>query len=138
MAPLASVTWVLGIGALEVGVFAASRKKLSLATFRQHPVFFLTVGLLVGVSATINYTAIHYIEPGVASLLSEMSIVFGVALGLFWLKERLCRLPVSIHALIFTLSPVAWTLFGSRPTAREWFGGGIVLVGGALITSRKR
>lgn len=91
MSPLASVTWVMGIGALEVGIFAASRKKLNLTTFREHPAFFLAIGILVGVSTTINYTAVHFIEPGVASLLSEMSIVFGVALGVFWLKDRLTR-----------------------------------------------
>lgn len=91
MHPLASVTWVLGIGALEVGLFAASRGKFRLETFRKHPVFFLTIGTLVGVSTAINYTAVRYIEPGIASLLSQMSILFGVALGVFWLRDRLTR-----------------------------------------------
>ncbi len=91
MHPVASVVWVLGIGALEVGVFAARVGKIRLATFRKHAGFFLVIGTLVGVSTTINYTAVKFIEPGVASLLSEMSILFGVILGVFWLRERLSR-----------------------------------------------
>lgn len=91
MHPVASVVWVLGIGALEVGVFAARVGKIRWVTFRKHAVFFLVIGTLVGVSTTINYTAVKFIEPGVASLLSEMSILFGVILGVFWLGDRLTR-----------------------------------------------
>jgi len=89
MHPVASVTWVLGIGALEVSLFAVSWGKFRLEPFRKHPIFFLAVGILVGVSTTINYVAVRYIEPGVASLLSEISILFGVALGVFWLQDKL-------------------------------------------------
>ena len=91
MHPVASVVWVLGIGALEVGVFAARVGKIRWVTFRKHAIFFLVIGTLVGVSTTINYTAVKFIEPGVASLLSEMSILFGVMLGVFWLRDRLSR-----------------------------------------------
>jgi drug/metabolite transporter (DMT)-like permease len=254
MHPVASVTWVLGIGALEVGIFAAQRGMFRWETFRKHAGFFLAIGALVGVSTALNYTAVKYIEPGVASLLSQMSILFGVALGVFGLRERLSgrqrlgagialagvlvitfqpgdflrlgalmvigaafmyalhaavvkrygggidfleffvwrlvattgvlivlagalgewalppnaaawglvliagtmdvavsrtlyyialrRLSVSIHALIFTLSPVvailwAWGLFGTIPTGRELLGGGVVLVGVAVVTYRR-
>ncbi|GAB4579151.1 MAG: hypothetical protein Fur0022_18890 [Anaerolineales bacterium] len=91
MHPVASVTWVMGIGALEVGIFAVSQGKFRFETFRNHPIFFLAIGALVGVSTTINYVAVRFIEPGVASLLSQMSILFGVALGVFWLRERLTK-----------------------------------------------
>ena len=91
MHPIASVTWVLGIGALEVGVFAARRGMFRWETFRRHAVFFLVIGILVGISTSINYTAVKFIEPGVASLLSQMSILFGVGLGVFWLRDRLSR-----------------------------------------------
>ena len=91
MHPVASVMWVLGIGTLEVGLFAASRGKLQRGTFQKHPVFFLAIGTLVGVSTTINYVAVRFIEPGVASLLSELSILFGVALGVYWLHDPMTR-----------------------------------------------
>jgi len=91
MHPVASVMWVLSIGALEVGIFAARRGKFWFETFRNHTVFFLAVGALVGISTSINYMAVSFIEPGVAALLSEMSILFGVALGVFWLRDRLTR-----------------------------------------------
>jgi drug/metabolite transporter (DMT)-like permease len=89
--PVTSVMWVLGIGTLEVGLFAASRGKLRSDTFQKHPVFFLALGTLVGISTTINYVAVRFIEPGAASLLSEMSILFGIVLGVYWLHDQLTR-----------------------------------------------
>ena len=91
MHPVASVMWVLAMGALEVGIFAARRGKVRFEVFRKHAVFFLAIGALVGVSTTINYTAVSFIEPGVAALLSQMSILFGVSLGVFWLRDHLTR-----------------------------------------------
>ncbi len=89
--PLTSAMWVLGIGALEVSMFAASRGKLKFETFRKHAWFFLAIGVLVATSTSINYTAVGFIEPGVASLLSQMSILFGLGLGVFWLRDKLTR-----------------------------------------------
>jgi drug/metabolite transporter (DMT)-like permease len=108
MHPVASVTWVLLIGTVEVGVFAASRGKFRLEPFQRHKIFFLALGVLVGISTMINYAAVRFIEPGVASLLAETSILFGVTLGVVWLRERLAR--------------------------RQLFGAATALVGVAVIT----
>lgn len=89
--PITGAMWVLGIGALEVSVFAAAEGKFKFGTFRQHAWFFLAIGALVATSTSINYTAVGFIEPGVASLLSQMSILFGLALGVFWLRDKLTR-----------------------------------------------
>lgn len=89
--PTTSVMYVLAIGTLEVGAYAAWRGRLRLATLRQHAWFFLVVGLLVAVSTSINYSAVGFIDPGTASLLAETSILFGLALGVGWLKDRLTR-----------------------------------------------
>lgn len=89
--PITGAMWVLGIGALEVSVFAATQGKFRVSTFRQHAWFFLAIGALVAASTSINYTAVGFIEPGVASLLSQMSILFGLALGVFWLRDKLTR-----------------------------------------------
>ena len=37
----------------------------------------------------MGFIAARYVEPGTASLLSRTSIIFGVALGVLWLGERL-------------------------------------------------
>jgi drug/metabolite transporter (DMT)-like permease len=89
--PITAAMWVLGVGTLEVSTFAASRGKFRFETFRKHGWFFLAIGLLVAASTSINYTAVGYIEPGVASLLSQMSILFGLGLGVFWLRDKLTR-----------------------------------------------
>ena len=91
MHPIASVALVLAVGTAQIAAFAASRGQLRLATLRQHLIFFLVVGALVAVSTSINYVAVAFIDPGTASLLAEMSIVFGVGLGVLWLRESLTR-----------------------------------------------
>lgn len=89
--PNLSVLFVMLIGTTEVGLFAAWRGELKLSTFTRHYRFFLAVGLLVAISTGINYSAVGFIDPGTASLLSETSILFGLAFGFIWLKDRLSR-----------------------------------------------
>lgn len=91
MHPVSSVVLVLGIGTLEVATFAASQGRLRLDALRKHVVFFLVVGAIVATSTTINYVAVEFIDPGTASLLAQISILFGVGLGVWWLRERLTR-----------------------------------------------
>jgi len=61
---------------------------------RRHLWFFLSIGVLVGVSTSINYTAVAFIDPGTAALLGQTSVLFGLGFGIFWLRERL--LPVEM------------------------------------------
>jgi drug/metabolite transporter (DMT)-like permease len=90
--PTAAAMFVLGIGTVEVAVILRIRGGVRLAVFRRYAWFFLTIGFLAAASTTLNYAAVAFIDPGVASLLSRMSVLFGLGFGLVWLRERLNRL----------------------------------------------
>jgi drug/metabolite transporter (DMT)-like permease len=60
----------------------------------RHRWLFLAVGLLVGVNTNMGFVAVQYVDPGTASLLSRTSILFGVALGVALLGERLAPLEI--------------------------------------------
>jgi drug/metabolite transporter (DMT)-like permease len=87
--PAASGFWMIGLGALELAVIA--RGRLDWRVLVRHRWFFVTIGLLVGVNTNLGFLAMRYVEPGTASTLSRTSIIFGVALGVLWLGERLTR-----------------------------------------------
>jgi len=91
MNPTTSVLYVVLCGMLEVGAYGVYKGELHLATLRKHGWFFFSIGLLIAVSTSINYIVVGFIEPGVAALLSETSILFGVGLGVWWLKDKLTR-----------------------------------------------
>ncbi len=86
--PFLSALFVMGIGTLEVGIFGLVTGRLGLAVFTRHWRFFLAIGFCIGVSTAISYSAVALIDPGTASILGKTSIVFGVALGIFWLGDR--------------------------------------------------
>jgi len=89
--PVTSVLYVLGIGTLQVMVFAIARGRFRWSTFRRHARFFLALGALVAISTTTNYTAMAFVDPGTASLLGQTSILFGVGFGVLWLRDRLAK-----------------------------------------------
>lgn len=91
LSPLTAVLYVLSLGAAEIALYTVVRGRFRFGTFRKHAAFFLSIGLLVAVSTTINYTAVHSIDPGPASLLAQTSILYGLGFGFFWLRERLNR-----------------------------------------------
>jgi drug/metabolite transporter (DMT)-like permease len=117
--PITSVLYVLGIATVLVTIFAAYRGRLRWDTFRRHAGFFLAIGAVVAISTTVNYTAVAYVDPGAASLLSQTSILFGLAFGLIWLKERLVRaqwLGAAVALMgvgIVTFQPGDYFRFGS-------------------------
>jgi drug/metabolite transporter (DMT)-like permease len=82
---------VLLVASAEVGAFALAKKKFNLSTFRKHARFFLGIAVLIASSTAINYTAVGFVDPGTAALLSQMSVLFGLGFGLLWLKEKLTR-----------------------------------------------
>ena len=88
--PAAGAMWMLVLGALQIAVIL--RGRIDWRVLWRHRWLFLTVGLLVGVNTNMGFVAIKYVDPGTASLLSRTSIIFGVALGVSWLGERLTRL----------------------------------------------
>jgi drug/metabolite transporter (DMT)-like permease len=71
------------------------RGRIGLGALRRHPWFFLSIGLLVGVNTNMGFVAVRYVDPGTASLLSRTSILFTLALGILWLRERLTRVEVA-------------------------------------------
>jgi drug/metabolite transporter (DMT)-like permease len=87
--PAASGFWMIGLGMLELAIIA--RGRIDWRVLVEHRWFFVTVGVLVGVNTNLGFLAMRYVEPGTASTLSRTSIVFGVALGVLWLGERLTR-----------------------------------------------
>jgi drug/metabolite transporter (DMT)-like permease len=90
-----SAFYVLAVAALEVAIFLAIRREIRFDVFRDNLRFFLIIGLLVATSTTFNYVAVGYIDPGTASLLSQTSTIFALALSLIWLREHLNRFEVA-------------------------------------------
>jgi drug/metabolite transporter (DMT)-like permease len=91
VAPSVSVTLVLVVSTVEVGLFGLATRRLNWRTAREHFGFFLAIGLLIAISTAVNYEAIAWIDPGTASLLSQSSVLFSLAFGILWLRDRLTR-----------------------------------------------
>src|SRR5262245_58693293 len=89
----AGAFYMMAAGALVVYAFLGGR--ISLGALRRHPWFFLAIGLLVGVNTNMGFVAVRYVDPGTAALLSRTSILFTLALGILWLRERLTRVEVA-------------------------------------------
>jgi drug/metabolite transporter (DMT)-like permease len=87
--PAAGAMYMMVIGALQIA--ALMRGRIDWRVLWRHRWLFLTVGVLVGVNTNMGFVAVRYVDPGTASLLSRTSILFGVALGVAWLGERLRR-----------------------------------------------
>src|SRR5262245_27281212 len=79
--------YMLGVGAIEIALLM--RGRIDLGVLLRQAWFFAAIGLLVGASTNMGFAAVRYVDPGTASLLSRTSILFGVALGVLWLGERL-------------------------------------------------
>lgn len=89
--PITAAMFVLIVATIEVGAFAIATRRFHLGTFRRHAPFFLVISALIAFSTSINYTAVGFIDPGTAALLAQMSVLFGLAFGLLWLKEHLAK-----------------------------------------------
>ncbi len=87
--PEMSAFLLLGMATVEVGAFQALRGGIHVGVLWRHWRFFTAIGLMVAASTVINYTAVAFIDPGTASLLGKTSVLFTLALGAFWLRERL-------------------------------------------------
>lgn len=119
ISPGVSAMYVLAVATAEVALFSLVRRRLHFSVLGKHGWFFLGIGFLVAASTNINYEAVAFIDPGTASLLSETSILFGLGLGLFWLRERLSPAQVGgallalIGVFIITFQPGAYLRLGS-------------------------
>ncbi|NIV28941.1 MAG: EamA family transporter [Anaerolineae bacterium] len=119
ISPGVSAMYVLAVGTAEVALFGLIRRRLHLRMLGQRGWFFLAIGFLVAASTNINYEAVAFIDPGTASLLSQASILFGLGLGLFWLREKLTLTQVGGALLavtgvfVITFQPGAYLRLGS-------------------------
>lgn len=87
--PLASTMYVLLIATVQVGVFAAIRRKVHWQPAVRHFRFFTGIGFCIAASTLLNYIAVEYIDVGTASMLGKTGVIISLLLGVFWLRERL-------------------------------------------------
>ncbi len=97
--PQASALYVMAISVLEVGIFGIATRRLHWTTGRRYIWFFAAIGALVAVNMSIHYEAVALIDPGMASLLNQSAVLFNLAFGILWLRDRLAPLQ-GIGALI--------------------------------------
>lgn len=90
--PLASAFWVLGIAAVEIAVYLKIMGLIDWQVLKDHFWFFFSIGFLVAVATSMNYTAVTFVDAGTASMLSRSSTIFAIAFGIIWLKDRLTPL----------------------------------------------
>ena len=89
--PIVSVFFVLLIATIEVGIFGALRRELNFSDIKRKWWLFATIGVLIAGSTVINYQAVEFIDPGIASLLAQTGAVWAVLFGLIWLRDDLNR-----------------------------------------------
>ncbi len=121
----ASAFYVLGVAAVELGLFVGLRGRLRPAILRRHLAFFLSIGALVAASTVLNYVAVSFIDPGTGALLAKTSTLFALAFGVLWLRERLTALELAgalvtvAGAVVINFQPGAglqlgaWMVLGS-------------------------
>jgi drug/metabolite transporter (DMT)-like permease len=126
--PGASVTYVLAVSTLEVGIVGLARRKLHAQTARRYVGFFLAIGTLIAGSTMINYEAVAFIDPGTASLLSQTSILFSLGFGLFWLRDPLA--PRQIGGALLALAGVFVITFQPGDYLRV---GALLVIASALM-----
>jgi drug/metabolite transporter (DMT)-like permease len=84
-----AATLVMGVATLQVGVYAWARGRLGWRAIGRHLWFYAVIGALVGGSTALGYNAVHYIDPGTASMIAKLSTLFSLLFGVWWLRERL-------------------------------------------------
>lgn len=89
--PVPAALFVLGLAAVETAVFLAWKRQIQLNILRQHLPFFATVGFLVAGATSLSFASVRYVDAGTASMLAQTTTLFVLALGIFWLRERLHR-----------------------------------------------
>ncbi len=108
IAPSLSALYVLAIGTLQVGLFGLATRRLRLAVLKQFLWLFVALGLLVAAATNINYESVAFVDPGTASLLAQMGILFNLGFGLLWLRDHLTTVQVGGTVLtilgVFTIT----------------------------------
>ena len=99
ISPAVSALYVLAIGTLEVGLYGLATRRITLKSLKPNLWFLLAIGLLVAASTNINYEAIAFIDAGSTSMLAQSGVIFGLGLGMLWLREKLTPLQIGGAAL---------------------------------------
>ena len=89
--PTASSFYYMTIATIQIALYVAVRHRIDFSVLRDNLKFFLIIGFLIASATAMSFTAVAYIDPGTASLISRSNTVFGMMFGYFWLKERLSR-----------------------------------------------
>lgn len=116
--------YVLAIATIEVGLFLSITGKINWAAFGQHSWFFLSIGFLIAASTALNYTAVNFIDPGTASLLSKTSILFSLGFGLLWLQDRFTR----VESLGVLAAIIGTFIIADQPGEFIWVGVVMVII----------
>ena len=91
--------FVIGISTIQIGIYGLYTKRLSLEPLRTHFWFFAAIGFLIGSSTYTGYLAVRYLDAGTTSMLSKSGVIFSVALGLVWLRERFTAIQLAGAAI---------------------------------------
>ena len=87
--PSVSTMYIMGIATIQIGTFAMWQRSLQWNALRRHFWFFTVIGLLIGASTLLTYTAVSFVDAGTAAMLGKTSVLFSLLLSVFWLGERL-------------------------------------------------
>jgi drug/metabolite transporter (DMT)-like permease len=87
--PTAASFYYMTLALIQIALFAALRREIDFSVLRDNFRFFAMIGFLIAVATSASYAAVVYIDPGTAALLAQTGILFSLAFGLIWLKERL-------------------------------------------------
>ncbi|MEX1020787.1 MAG: DMT family transporter [Litorilinea sp.] len=121
--PAISATLVMLVATTQVGLYGWYRGTLALNLLRRHFGFFLIIGACVGTSTFLTYASVSYIDAGTASMLSKMSTLFTLLIGVAWLREQL--LPIQIVGAVVAIGGVFVISF--QP------GGDVLQIGSLLV-----
>ena len=89
LSPAASSFYYMTIALLLVALYAAARRRIDWSVLRDNARFFVAIGFLIALATATSFAAVAFVDPGTAAMLAQMGTIFSLALGVFWLKERL-------------------------------------------------
>jgi drug/metabolite transporter (DMT)-like permease len=125
VSPNVSAMYVMIVATIQVGIYGIVTRQLGLAALRNHWRFFLIIGLLIGISTHLGFIAIGFIDVGTAAMLNQISTVFSVGFGLFWLREHFSP----IQLLGTAIAIVGSFVIAYQPDARLQWGALLIIVG---------
>ena len=125
VSPNVSAMYVMIVATIQVGIYGVATGQLGLAALRNHWRFFLIIGLLIGISTHLGFIAIGFIEVGTAAMLNQISTVFSVGVGLFWLREHFSP----IQLLGTGIAILGSFVIAYQPDARLQWGALLIIVG---------